>query len=169
MDFRPGFSALQVSNMKISHATLLLLLLGFFLIPSNAHADDEGGAMNRCLAAWGNHPFGKNPRYKTLSTSVKVFGIGKASGDTEPTSTPQLVMVNAGVNVMGGTKIQLLNPNGWYCLKSNVNVMGGMKIKAHCDAHLASAVEGVTVMGSNSESKAVTVMGKTEVELIGCK
>ena len=28
---------------------------------------------------------------------------------------------------------------------------------------------GVTVLGNNSENKAVTVMGKTTVELVGCK
>ena len=156
--------------MKTTSVTLLsLVLLASSITPSAAVAEDEGGAMNRCLAAWGTHPFGKNPKYKTLSTSVKVFGIGQASGDTEATAEPKLVMVNAGVNVMGGSKVELLNPNGWYCLKSNVNVMGGMKIKAHCKAHLASAVEGVTVLGNNSDNKAVTVMGKTTVELVGCQ
>ena len=150
-------------------AIFSLVLVASSLTPTVAVANDENGAMNRCLAAWGDHPFGKNPKYKTLSTSVKVFGIGQASGDTKATAEPALVMVNAGVNVMGGSKIELLNPNGWYCLKSNVNVMGGMKIKAHCKAHLASAVEGVTVLGNNSENKAVTVMGKTTVELVGCK
>lgn len=140
-----------------------------FAIPV-AKADEEArGAIGRCLEAWGEHPFGKNPKFRTLSTSVKVFGIGKSSGDMEATSEPRLVMVNAAVNVMGGAKIELLNPNGWYCLKSNVNVMGGLRIKAHCSAHLASATEGVTVIGDNSDNKAVTVMGKTEVELVGCE
>ena len=156
--------------MKTHVIAMFSLVLGASsLSPTAAVANDESGAMNRCLAAWGDHPFGKNPKYKTLSTSVKVFGIGQASGDTKATAEPALVMVNAGVNVMVGSKIELLNPNGWYCLKSNVNVMGGMKIKAHCKAHLASAVEGVTVLGNNSENKAVTVMGKTTVELVGCK
>ncbi len=150
-------------------AIFSLILVCSSLNPSAAIASDESGAMNRCLTAWGDHPFGKNPKYKTLSTSVKVFGIGQSSSDSETTAKPSLVMVNAGVNVMGASKVELLNPNGWYCLKSNVNVMGGMKIKAHCKAHLASAVEGVTVLGNNSENKAVTVMGKTTVELVGCK
>ena len=47
--------------------------------------------------------------------------------------------------------------------------MGGMTIKAHCNAHLASATEGVTVLGSDTKNKGVTVMGKTTVELIGCQ
>ena len=119
----------------------------------------------------GTHPFGKNPTFKTLSTSVKVFGIGKNTADTEATSSPALVLINPGVNVMGGTTIELLNPNGWYCLRTNVNVMGGFTIKAHCKARLASASEngsGTTVMGNNSDQKGVTVMGSTQVEFVGC-
>lgn len=147
---------------------LVVFLMFIFNSPLKAE-DDNNDSIHRCLKAWGKHPFGSNPEYRTLSTSVKVFGIGQSSNDTEVTSSPQLVMVNAGVNVMGGSEIELLNPNGWYCLKSNVNVMGGMTIKTHCKSHLASAVEGVTVLGSNSNNKAVTVMGKTTVELVGCK
>jgi hypothetical protein len=79
------------------------------------------------------------------------------------------VLVNPGVNVMGGTTLELLNPNGWYCFKSNVNVMGSLRIKAACKAHLASAHDGTTVLGSNSDNKSVTVMGKTQVELVGCE
>jgi hypothetical protein len=48
---------------------------------------------------------------------------------------------------MGGSTIELLNLNGWYCLWTNVNVMGGLTIKMHCKAHLASATESVTVLG----------------------
>ena len=123
----------------------------------------------KCLQAWGTHPFGSNPRYKTLVTSVKVFGLGENPTDKDPTDSPSLVLVNPGVNVMGGKTLELLNPNGWYCLKANVNVMGGVNIKAHCNAHLASASDGVTVLGSNSENKGTTVMGKTQVTLVGCK
>ena len=139
-------------------------LLGSGIAP----ADEPDSSIASCLQAWGKHPFGANPRYKTLATSVKVFGIGQATADTETTNTPSLVLVNPGVNVMGGTTVELLNPNGWYCFRSNVNVMGGLRIRAHCKAHLASARDGVTVLGSNQSDKSVTVMGKTQVELVGC-
>jgi hypothetical protein len=122
-----------------------------------------------CLRAWGKTPFGANPRYKTLSTSVKVFGIGENPSDTERTSSPSLILVDTGVNVMGRTRLSLLNPNGWYCFKSNVNVMGSLIITADCKAHLASAHDGATVIGSNSDNKSVTVMGATRVQLVGCK
>ena len=134
-----------------------------------ALAAEVDSSIARCLQAWGKQPFGANPRYKTLSTSVKVFGIGANPADTERTSSPSLVLVDTGVNVMGRTRLDLLNPNGWYCFKSNVNVMGSLIIKADCKAHLASAHDGSTVLGSNSENKSVTVMGATRVELVGCK
>ena len=146
-----------------------LLLAAALLIALPVHADEEPqGAIKKCLSAWGNAPFGKHPKYKTMSTSVKVFGIGKNPIDDDETTKPALVLVNAAVNVMGGTTIQLLNPNGWYCFRSNVNVMGGLKIKAHCKAHLASAHDGTTVLGNGDGEKSVTVMGSTKVELVGC-
>jgi hypothetical protein len=101
-------------------------------VPSLAAEVDP--AIASCLKAWGKQPFGSNPTYKTMSTSVKVFGIGANPADTERTSSPSLVLVNTGVNVMGGTTLELLNPNGWYCFKSNVNVMGSLRIKAACKA-----------------------------------
>jgi len=140
-------------------------------VSTAVHAQEIDGSIAACLKAWGKHPFGSKPNYKTLSTSVKVFGIGQNTADVEPTSAPALVLVNPGVNVMGGSTIELLNPNGWYCLKSNVNVMGGLTIKAHCKAHLASSSEngaGTTVMGNNENKNGVTVMGSTKVELVGC-
>lgn len=145
------------------------IILGMAIIFSTStFATEVDDSISSCLKAWGNHPFGNNPEYKTLATSVKVFGIGNDPIDSEITNSPSLVLVNPGVNVMGGTTIELLNPNGWYCLRSNVNVMGGLSIQVHCKAHLASATEGVTVLGSNSDNKSVTVMGSTKIELVGC-
>ena len=138
------------------------------LAPTIASAQEVDRSIAACLKAWGSHPFGKNPQYKTMQTSVKVFGIGKNTGDTERTNAPSLVLVNPGVNVMGGARIDLLNPNGWYCLRTTVNVMGGVKIRAHCKAHVASTSDGATVIGSNTDNKGVTVMGSTSVERVNC-
>ncbi len=146
-------------------ATIAIAML--MSMPSLAEVVD--GSIASCLKAWGKHPFGSNPRFKTMATSVKVFGIGQNPADTERTNSPSLVLVNTGVNVMGGAKLELLNPNGWYCFRSNVNVMGSLSINAHCKAHLASAHDGTTVLGSNSDNKSVTVMGSTRIELVGCE
>lgn len=134
-----------------------------------AQDPDLDSAIAACLQAWGTHPFGAHPKYRTIQTSVKVFGIGGRSGDGQTTDKPVLVLVNPGVNVMGGSTVELMNPQGWYCLRQTVNVMGGLTLKAHCDAHIASSVGGATVMGNNTENKGVTVMGSTTVERVGCK
>ncbi|MEO5766430.1 MAG: hypothetical protein ABIR52_14075 [Casimicrobiaceae bacterium] len=138
-----------------------------FSAPSFAQKADPSIA--RCLKAWGKHPFTANPKFRVIGATVKVFGIGANPADTETTSTPSLVLVNTGVNVLGGTTFELLNPNGWYCFRSNVNVMGSLRIRANCSAHLASAHDGTAVLGSDSDNKSVTVMGATKVELVGCQ
>lgn len=145
----------------------MVLTCALLSTPSAAQAQ-ESGSVAHCLRSWGTHPFGAEPRYRTLATSVKVFGIGSGTIDNTVTDKPELIVVNPGVNVMGGSTIELLNPNGWYCLRSNVNVMGGMTIRAHCKARIASGIEGVTVASNNAEGKAVTVMGSTVVERVGC-
>ena len=155
--------------MAITKKLIKLITLGvFILISMPTFATEDNDSIANCLKAWGQHPFGNNPDYKTLGTSVTVFGIGDEAADLKVTNSPSLVLVNSGVNVMGGTTMLLLNPNGWYCLRSNVNVMGGLTIKVHCKAHLASATESATVLGSNPDNKSITVMGSTKVEPVGC-
>ena len=155
--------------MKSARTTAPIAVLCLLLsAPAAVAAQEVDSSIAACLKAWGKHPFGNNPTFKTLSTSVKVFGIGKSTSDTEVTSSPTLILVNPGVNVMGGTVIELLNPNGWYCLRATVNVMGGLNLRAHCRAHLASSTDGATVMGNNAENKGVTVMGSTNVERVDC-
>ena len=161
---------MNIKNAKSATRLLTWFTFGVALLAQgSSSAEEVDGSIASCLKAWGTHPFGKNLQYKTLGTSVKVFGIGQNPADTERTNSPSLVLVNPGVNIMGGTTMELLNPNGWYCFRSNVNVMGKLSIKAHCKAHLAAASDGVTVLGSNSANKSVTVMGSTQIELVGCE
>lgn len=158
-----------MTRIKRISGFIILGMAMLFSIPSFATETEVDGSVTNCLKAWGKHPFGANPKYKTLATSVKVFGIGDDTVDSEVTASPALVLINPGVNVMGGTTVELLNPNGWYCFRANVNVMGGLNIKVHCKAHLASASEGVTVLGSNTDKNSVTVMGETQIERVGCQ
>ncbi len=160
---------MNIKNTKSAIRLLTWLTFGVALLAHGSlSAEEVDGSIASCLKAWGTHPFGKNPQYKTLGTSVKIFGIGQNSADTELTNSPSLVLVNPDINIMGGTTTELLNPNGWYCFRSNINVMGKLSIRAHCKAHLAAASDGVTVLGSNSASKSVTVMGSTQVDLVDC-
>ena len=117
-----------------------------------------------CLKAFGEHPFGDNPKYKSLAVSVKVFGIGKDTVDDEITSEPSLVFIKPGVNVMGGNLIDLRNPQGWYCMRTSVNVMGGLDIRIACNAKFVIVSEETSVMSNSNENKGITVMGSTHVE-----
>lgn len=154
--------------MQHSSKVLGALLLGITLA-HGVFANENDGYVNTCLNAWGDHPFGNKPHYKTLASSVKLFGIGQNIDDNTVTRKPELVLIDTGVNIMGGSTMNLMNPNGWYCFVSNVNVMGGLTIKTHCKSHLASASNGVTVLGGDTSNKTVTVFGSTNVEVEGCK
>lgn len=147
---------------------LIGMLLGICALAPAIAGEEADSPVASCLKAWGKHPFGKNPQYKTLSTAVKVFGIGPDTADTEPTQGPALVLINPGVNVAGGSVVQVLNPNGWYCFRTTVNVMGGLTIKAHCKSHLATTSGDLLAAENASEAKGVTVMGSTQVERVGC-
>lgn len=158
-----------ISRQIVTKVAIALAIgLGFTSSAALHAQQDSSVAVGNCLKAWGKHPFSANPTFRTMPVAVKVFGIGGASIDSVKTSAPELILVKPSVNVMGGSTVELRNPNGWYCFVTNVNVMGKMKIKAHCSAHLAQSHDGVTVMGTDSNNKSVAVMGKTEVQLLDC-
>ena len=145
---------------------VLVLLLG-----ASAMADSKYDKnVRECLNHWKKHPFNsKNPTYKTISSSVSVFGAGSDIIDEKVTDDPQLVFIKPSVNVLGGKLISLKNPNGWYCIKSSTNVLGKATIELHCKAKLATANTGATVLGSDKgEQKGTTVLGKTKIKRIGC-
>ncbi len=159
--------------MKLSKKTKPIVALVAFCMmlsfPMAVSARESDNAIAACLKAWGENPFGKTPKFKTLETSVRVFGIGSEPNDTEPTSSPSLVLINPSFNVLGGSTIELLNPNGWYCMRTTVSIMGRVSVRAKCEAHLASTSAGVTVVANNGENRsfkdiAVTSIGSIAVE-----
>ncbi len=144
------------------------LMIAGIITPLTSYAEeaqaDGDSTIAGCLKAFGNHPFGAKPKYKTLAVSVKVFGIGKDTVDDEITTSPALILIRPGVNVMGGNLIDLRNPQGWYCMQTSVNVMGGLNIKLACNAKFVMAGEETSVMSQAPDNKGITVMGKTTVE-----
>lgn len=123
-------------------------------------------AISACLQAWGNrHPFKKRKeiKFRVIQGNVKVFGVGGNISDQVVSNYPQLILVRPGVNVMGKMSYDLLNPNGWYCLKAKVNVMGKSVINLACDSHIASTTGTTTVLGASEGQSGTTVMGRSVV------
>lgn len=146
-------------------ATLLLLLL-----PFSALADE---AVDACIEQWGKaSPFKKGAKpHQVVGTSVKVLGIGKDNfEDLTATKGPRLVVIKPSVNVLGKTVFRLMNPNGWYCFKSNTSVLGKIQIEAACTAKIASSKDGgANVLGSDESDQGVTVLGTLRITRPGCE
>lgn len=116
----------------------------------------EGGdldALHKCLAKWKNHPFkGTVDNYERISASVTVGGFGNAVNDAESTDEPFLVLIDAGVNVLGAPTYNLMNKNGYYCMKVNVNVATSLTVNLHCNARLADQKVNVNVGTTQSDT-----------------
>ncbi len=150
--------------------TLVLMVLLATAAPAKAQGVDENQrAAQACMRSWGNgHPFTDTPPMRLVSGAVRVLGRGTSVSDRDVSDFPVLVVVEPGVNVLGEGEMELLNPNGWYCLRAAVTVGGGLRIKLHCDAQLASASLGPAVFGDNA-NQGVSVMGDIRVERVACQ
>lgn len=148
-----------------------ILLVVLCLACGSAFAATDKEEVQTCLKNWKDHPFkGKDPEFRVIGSKVKVMGMGDEMVDGQKTEKAELVFVKPTVNVMSKSVIHLLNPNGWYCLKSNVAVMGKTEIQIDCKAKLASATTGATVLGKDdTDNGNVTVMGKNTITKVNCQ
>jgi hypothetical protein len=71
-----------------------------------ARADREAMPLNSFLAAWGNHPFGSNPAYKTRSISVKVVAVGPLASSSSCTPVWGGENTASGLTVLGGISVE---------------------------------------------------------------
>ncbi len=122
--------------------------------------DPEGAKLSsgiqKCLNTWGGKaPFTMNSPYRKIAASVTVLGVGNAINDTTTTTTPELVVLVAGVNVLSSPRYRLLNPNGWYCFVADVNVLSGLTVDLHKTAHLADSRVNVGVLSSSTDQTAM--------------
>jgi len=159
-----------MKSSKTPIAAAAVLAFGLALsAPAAVAAQEVDPSIAACLKAWGDHPFGKMPQFKTLGTTATLFGIGSGATDAVVTSSPALVLVNPIFNVMGETTIDLRNPSGWYCLRTTVSILGKVNIRAHCKAQLAEASDGVGALGKYPQYRDlknlnVTVIGSVSFE-----
>ena len=144
-------------------STVIFAASASMVAPVAAQDSEANSTIAACLEAFGDHPFGSNPTFRTLPVAVRVFGIGKKTVDKEITSSPALVYIKQGINIAGGTVVDLRNPQGWYCMRSAVNVAGGFTIKLACDAQFAVLGQGASVLSGSDGENGTTVMGSTTV------
>jgi len=85
---------------------------------------------------------------RRIYAAVTVGGFGVAVNDVTQTSGPALILVDAGVNVGGAPVYNMLNNNGYYCMKVNVNVNTAFTVNLACQAHLADNSVQVNVGSS---------------------
>jgi len=157
------------SFVRLAVLLSLAFTFGFTHAQTGERAVDDAFALNTCLAAWGNHPFGSHLNYTTLNTSVKFSGEGPATSDRSVTNHPSLILVDPLVNATGDASIALMNPNGWYCLRAPPHLLGALRIQLHCRARLAAGSGGATTWGTDSDRSGTAVMGSVQVERTGCK
>lgn len=134
-------------------------------------ADDKDlDALHKCLSKWKGHPFtGPVENYYRIAASVSVGGFGTTVKDTERTAEPFLVLIDAAVNVGGTPKYELMNPNGYYCMKVNVNVLTSLSIDLHCSARLADSKVSVNVGSTQNDSTSavgVHVLSNVQVNAV---
>lgn len=115
--------------------------------------EQDQQTLRKCMEKWDSLPFDQRIQVRKIYASVTVGGVGNAINDTRRTSEPELVLIYAGVNVLGSVTYKLLNPNGFYCMKVNVNVLTSLNLDLHCNARLADSMVDVNV-GSEADQTA---------------
>lgn len=118
----------------------------------------EVDALRKCLNLWGTTPFKevKANQVKVMDVSVGVGGgiIGGLPGlgniinigntkDLEATAEPKLIILPLSVNLGSSTTFELMNPNGWYCMKAAVGARSVVNIKLNCSAKIAQSDLGI--------------------------
>lgn len=121
----------------------------------------------QCITKWGRVPFtGTFTNVRRIKAAVSVHGIGSVINDTLQTSTPALILIDAGVNIMGNPVYNFMNNSGYYCMKVNVNVQTDLDINLACNAKLADNSVQVNVASTtNSETAVIGVNVGSNVQV----
>lgn len=136
-----------------------------YTIPGTSEA--ENAALHKCMALWGQVPFGETVKnYRKITASISVGGSGTVINDQTRTAEPYLILIVAGVNVNSNIEYNLLNPNGYYCMMANVNVNTNLDVNLHCHARLADSTLSVNVNSSvNGDTSGYGVHVNSNVEV----
>jgi len=117
------------------------------MFESVGHHSIQGNQTNLRLKSWTSTLASEVDCWEVCSPlgglgNIINFGNPK---DLEVTSEPKLIILPLSVNVGGSTTFELMNPNGWYCIKAAVGAKSTVNIKLNCSAKLAQSDLGVSV------------------------
>ena len=117
---------------------------------------NEAEHYKKCSQNFGKDaPLHDGAEVKKIYAAVSVLNRGFGIVDEEITSTPQVTLIYASVNVLSNIEYFLGNPNGYYCIISQTNVMSNLTVKIHQKAVLAANKVDVSVGGTKDQSIAV--------------
>ena len=114
---------------------------------------DDDRAIASCLEQWGRVPFGPDDvtAYRTLRGEVTGFS-NREIKDQAETRRPELVLVDFDVVGFSQLSLFLLNPNGWYCIKTSAVGFSGRELTRHCLARIVSDQTDITGFSRSNES-----------------
>lgn len=123
----------------------------------------EQQMINSCAKALGMDLPLSNGKVRIVTAGIGILG-SSTLRDSRETVEPELTLIVASVNILGGMRWQLMNPNGLYCVVSNVNVLSNMTIEISKSAKLADGVLGINILSANqSSTSGVNVLSKVKV------
>lgn len=120
--------------------------------PSKLAAAISAAAIAACIKKWPNQPFTDieltNPDVKTIDQLNNNNAV--SFRDDKFTQKPKLVLVNITSKNVNKGKIELRNPNGWYCVDMESKSANSFIISVDCKAmvavsHREHATKGITI------------------------
>jgi hypothetical protein len=156
----------------MTRSSVFVVIISIIISSSSAQALSSKKVIAKCLNSFGSHPFDKkNPKFRVIEPTVKVFGFGKNIIDRGRTDKVELVLIKNPISVLSKTTYQLENPNGWYCMHGKVAVLAKTIINLDCAAKFTTSNGTVRILAKDrtEDRGGVIVLGKTEIKRVNCK
>lgn len=108
----------------------------------------DGQALKACFNEWGETPFDETSakNFKRLSSKSTGFG-SKNISDRAKTQNPALILVDVNAVGFSSYRIDLGNPNGWYCIKSSAKGFSSFEYLKQCRAQIGNMQDEQTGFG----------------------
>lgn len=108
------------------------------ILSEDGELSEEDKKIVGCIEEWGQANISKDALrgYKKLTANNEGFS-SSVLKDTKKTDEPRLVLVKAASTGFAGVRMELMNPNGWYCVDVKNVGFSASNLMLHCDSELA--------------------------------